>query len=89
MNPNQPDLSNADVQQLVALIYSDWDAINPSAATYLHALDVNDCHDLDDPVGNEAADIQMRYFLTHASGWRGPTARAVKTELRRRLALPR
>ena len=44
------------------------------AATYLHALDVDDCHDLDDPVGNEAADIQLRYFVTHASGWHRPTA---------------
>ena len=63
--------------------------INPYAASYLHALDVNDCHELDDPVGNETADIQLRYFLTHASGWRGATTRAVKTELRRRLGLGR
>jgi hypothetical protein len=69
------------------VIYGDWTEINPSAATYLHALDVNDCYQLDDPVGNETADIQLRYFLTHAAAWRGPTARAVKTELRRRLGL--
>ena len=87
MNPNDTDLSTADVQQLIALIYSDWDAINPYAASYLHALDINDCHELEDPVGNETADIQLRYFLTHASAWRGQTARAVKTELRRRLGL--
>ena len=53
MNPHETDLSTADVQQLIALIYNDWDAINPYAASYLYALDVNDCHELDDPVGNE------------------------------------
>ncbi len=81
------DLRDVDLQHLVAMIYADWANINPSAAAYLHALDVNDCSALDDPVGNETADTQLRYFLTHAAGWRGPTAGAVKAELRRRLGL--
>ncbi len=81
------DLRDVDLQHLVAMIYADWETINPSAAAYLHAIDVNDCSALDDPVGNETADLQLRYFLTHAAGWHGATARAVKAELRRRLAL--
>lgn len=81
------ELATADLQRIVALIYSDWSDINASAATYLNALDVNDCRQLDDPVGNETADTQLRYFLVHAGSWRGPTARAVKRELRRRLGL--
>jgi hypothetical protein len=85
----EQDLLQADLQQIVAVIFADWDRINASAASYLHALDVNDCRRLDDPVGNETAEVQLRYFLTHAAGWRGPIARAVKSELRRRLALPR
>jgi hypothetical protein len=48
-------------------------------------LDVNDCHELDDPVGNETAEIQVRYLLAHVAGWRGQTARSVKADLRRRL----
>jgi hypothetical protein len=80
-------LATADLQRIVALIYGDWSDINASAATYLHALDINDCRELEDPVGNETADIQLRYFLTYAAAWRGPTARAVKRELRRRLGL--
>jgi hypothetical protein len=87
MSTDEVDLPSADLQQIVAIAYSDWDAIDPYLAVYLHALDVNDCHELDDPVGNETADIQLRYFLSHASGWRGQTARVVKAELRRRHGL--
>lgn len=83
------DLGSLDVQQIVALVYDDWDDVHPSAATYLNALDVNDCRELADPVGNETADLQLRYFLAHAASWRGETARAVKAELRRRLGLRR
>ena len=83
--PDQLDLSTLDLQDLVAMVYADWDYVNPSAASYLDALDVWDCHELDDPVGNETAEIQIGYLLTHVTGWRGLTARAVKAELRRRL----
>jgi hypothetical protein len=80
------DLRDAGLQRIVALIYNDWgDTIDPYATQYLNALDVNDCETLDDPVGNETAEVQVRYFLSNASAWRGPTARAVKAELRRRL----
>ncbi len=89
MTGDESDLTSADLQQLIALIYDDWETINPSAAAYLNALDVNDCHELNDRVGNETADLQVRYFLTHAAGWHGSTARAVKAELRRRLGLRR
>jgi hypothetical protein len=81
------DLRHADLQQIVGWIYADWQAVNPSAASYLHALDVNDCRELADPVGNETAEVQLGYFLTHAAGWRGSRARAIKAELRRRLGL--
>jgi hypothetical protein len=84
--PDQIDLTTVDLQDLVAMVYADWDRVNPYAASYLSALDVNDCHGLDDPVGNEAAETQVRYLLANAGAWRGATARAVKAELRRRLA---
>jgi hypothetical protein len=87
MTSETPDLSTANVQHLISLIYADWDNVDSSAHAYLHAVDLSNCHDLDNPVGDETADIQMRHFLTHAAGWRGPTARAVKAELRRRLGL--
>jgi hypothetical protein len=83
--PDHLDLSTVDLQDLVAMVYADWQHVNPYAASYLNALDVWDCHELDDPVGNETAEIQIRYLLTHVAGWRGATARAVKAELRRRL----
>ena len=80
-----PDLATVDLQGLIAMVYAAWDNVNPYAASYLHALDVNDCHQLHDPVRNETAAIQVGYFLANSAGWRGDTARAVKAELRRRL----
>jgi hypothetical protein len=87
--PDQLDLASLDLRDLVAIVYADWDNVNPYAASYLHALAVNDCHELDDPVVNETAAIQVGYLLANSAGWRGATARAVKTELRRRLERPR
>ncbi len=76
---DEQQLRAASLQQIIALIYTDWgDTIDSYAAQYLNALDVNDCEALDDPVGNETAEIQVRYFLSNASGWKGATARAVK-----------
>jgi hypothetical protein len=83
--PDEHDLTALDLQDLVAIVYAEWNHVNPYAASYLNALDVNDCHELDDPVGNKTAEIQVRYLLTHVAGWRGQTARSVKAELRRRL----
>jgi len=80
------DLAAMDLQQLIAIVFDDWTAINPDAATYLQALDSHDCAALNDRVGNETAELQVRYFLTHAGQWRGPVARSVKAELRKRLS---
>jgi hypothetical protein len=85
MNDARADLSEANLRQLVAIVFDDWDTISADAATYLYALDAHDCEVLSDPVGNETAELQVRYFLANAGGWRGPVARAVKAELRRRL----
>lgn len=79
-------LEHADLQDLIAMTYSDWETMNPTAGAYLNALDVSDCHHLTDPVGSEDAATQVRHFLSQASGWKGETARGVKAELRRRLA---
>lgn len=85
MNDAHGDLTELDLRQLVAIIFDDWETISADAATYLYALDAHDCEVLSDPVGNETAELQVRYFLANAGGWRGPVARAVKAELRRRL----
>jgi hypothetical protein len=85
MNNAHGDLSETNLRQLLAIILDDWETISPDAATYLYALDAHDCEVLSDPVGNETAELQVRYFLANAGGWRGPVARAVKAELPRRL----
>lgn len=86
MNPAHDDLSELNLRQLLAIVFDDWETIPPGAATYLNALDSHDAEVLSDPVGNESAELQVRYFLANAAGWRGRVARSVKAELRRRLA---
>lgn len=73
------------MQELVAAVYADWESIDAGAAAYLHAVDINDCLELSDPVGREDAATQLGYFLSLAGAWRGATARAIKAELRKRL----
>lgn len=83
------DLRQADLLQIVSAIYEDWDDVDPYADQYLRALDLHDCRALGDRVGNETAELQIRYFLANAGGWHGPVARAVKAELWRRLRAAR
>jgi hypothetical protein len=58
--PDQIDLTTVDLQDLVAMVYAEWDHVNPHAASYLNALDVNDCHEFGDPVGDETAETRVR-----------------------------
>lgn len=61
-------------------ILSEWKGINYAARPYAEAMrDMQNGHyGLDDAKGI------ILYFLANASTWRGPLARAVKAELKRR-----
>jgi hypothetical protein len=81
------NIQSAPIYTLAEYIRSDWFAakggINFAAKPYLHAMDgLNSIHGYYYEDSNK--DIVSR-FLTNASTWKGPVARLVKAELRRRL----
>jgi hypothetical protein len=39
---------------------------------------------IEDPYGADSGDMIVRYFLGNATTWRGPVARTIKAELKRR-----
>jgi hypothetical protein len=63
----------------------DWKNVSPHARPYLE--DMKRWSQIDQSSGNSnCRDVVVR-FLSNASGWRGPVAKELKAELKRRLAL--
>jgi hypothetical protein len=62
----------------------DWGSkVNYAAKPYLEAM--FDLRSINDRYGYDSADSIVRYFLSNASSWRGPVAKAIKAELKRML----
>lgn len=78
-----PDLKPMTISQLAKLIIKDWGVVNYAAKPYLMAM--NELTDINSAYGLDTGASIVRYFLSNASSYRGPIARAVKIELRRRL----
>ena len=68
------------IYEIVNDIHRDWKNIHYAAAPYLHAMgwlnQITDYYGLDD-----ARSIVL-YFLSNASSWHGPGAKAIKAELK-------
>jgi len=79
------NLKGETLSGIAALIRSDWRAPYFGAVPYLSALGT--LRDIGDAYGADTARDVVLYFLSNATTWRGPTARAVKAELKRRLSL--
>lgn len=66
--------------QYAAEIKQDWKKVSPYAEPYLDAMyeleSINDSYYLD------SARSVVLYFLSNATGWRGDTARRIKSELK-------
>jgi len=62
----------------------DWKDVNFAAKPYLEAMRSLGC--VDDNFGYEDGRSIILYFLSNASTWRGPTAAAIKAELKSMLA---
>jgi len=80
----QQILENMTLQQIASLIGGSWRPVNYGAKPYLDAM-----YQLDDIKQNYGADSGISvvlYFLSNAQTWRGPVARQVKKELKRRIA---
>jgi len=70
---------------LVAMIIDDWkwDKVYFGAKPYLSAM--MSLSSIEDTYGVDSGDKIVRYFLAYASQWKGPVAREIKAELKRRL----
>lgn len=67
------------------MVWADWgEKVNYAARPYLEAMDT--ISSIDEMYYYDTADSVVRYFLSNATTWRGETAKAVKAELKRRLA---
>lgn len=65
----------------IAAQFQDYE--NP-AGPYLAAM--LELKNIDDTYGSDDGRQIVAYFLSNATGWRGPAARQIKAELKRRLA---
>jgi hypothetical protein len=85
--PRLPDLKQLSIMQLANLVERDWSGrgkgVNYAARPYLDAM--KQLHSHRDNYYYDPGHMVIRYFLSNARGWSGPTAKAVKAELNRRL----
>jgi len=61
-------------------IRKDWERPYFGAVPYIEAM--RQVSGISDTYGMDDADMIVRYFLGNANTWRGPVARAIKTELK-------
>jgi hypothetical protein len=91
LTPSEPhtaeSLQGKSLSALASIIRRDWQNPNYAAKPYLDAMRQLEHHD--DNFGHDSGRSIMAYFLSNASGWKGPTAKLVKAELRRRGKSPR
>ena len=77
------DYEGMTLDQLAAVIRLDWIKLNYAAKPYLEAME--SLLSIKDNYGMDSGRSVVAYFLSNASTWRGDTARAIKTELKKRL----
>jgi len=65
-------------------IRADWKNVYFGAVPYLQAM--RSLGSVDDEFGYDDGRSIILYFLSNASTWRGPTAKAIKAELKSMLA---
>lgn len=73
------------MSQIAASIQNNWKNVYFGAKPYLEAM--HQLHSDDAKYGVEDAKGIVIYFLSNATGWRGPIAKAVKAELKRRFGI--
>ena len=77
------ELPTATVSQIASIIELNWRAMNFAAVTYVRAM--RSMWSVDSKYGCDDGRSIILYFLSNASTWRGPIAKAVKAELNKRL----
>jgi hypothetical protein len=69
--------------ELARIIRRDWKNVYFGAVPYLQALGT--LNDINDDYGMDSGRSIVAYFLSNATQWKGPIAKAVKLELNKRL----
>ena len=77
------DLTGKPISDLARIIRADWANVYFGAKPYLSAM--RGIETINDAYGCEDGRVQVLYFLSNATTWRGDVARQVKAELNRRL----
>jgi hypothetical protein len=75
-------LKRKSISELANIIRRDWKNVKFSAKPYLDSM--RGLHDITDSDWHDSGRQVVAYFLANAAGWRGPIAKAVKAELKRR-----
>lgn len=81
--PNVENLETLSISEIYAIIRHDWQNIYFGAKPYLSAMYC--LKTIDDNYGADSGRDIVMYFLANAQQWKGPVARAIKAELKRRL----
>ena len=75
-------LPNAPISQIANIIRKDWINMSEYAKPYVRAM--LGLSSNTDTYGCDDAQTICLYFLSNAATWRGPVAKLVKAELKRR-----
>lgn len=75
-------MQNKSIRELAMIISNDWENPYFGAVPYLDAM--HSLESIDDKFGYDDGKEIVLYFLSNANTWRGPTAREVKAELKKR-----
>jgi hypothetical protein len=79
------DLTQLNLAQIATIIKADWKKPYFAAVPYLNAL--SQLHSITDRFYAEDAHGIVLYFISNAGTWRGPIAKAVKAELKKRAGI--
>jgi hypothetical protein len=83
MDTTTETLKTLALSEIAHLIKSEWKKVYFGAVPYLEAM--GELSSITDNYGYDTGESVVLYFLSNASTWRGPVAKAVKAELKRRL----
>jgi len=82
-NPSPTDYKEKSISEIASAIRKHWKAVNYAAKPYLSAM--IGMEEIDDDYGAEPGREMVARFLANAGSFKGPEAKVIKTELKRRL----
>ncbi len=81
--PLAPDYSKMSISKIAEIIAKDWKNVYFGAKPYLSAM--FSLGSITDNYGMDSGKSVVLYFLSNATTWRGPVAKAIKAELNKRI----